>query len=161
MSAGPRAGRTAGPHRRAAPPGRNHPCAGEHLGGGARPPRPGWDGNPGRGVPARHVPAARFWSLTVYDNQTRSMLDTPQRFPRAGSQASPTPAAVPGPDGAVTVHFCPDRPDGVPEGDWIRTVPGRGWFVALRLYSPLQPFFDKTWRPGEIEEVGRSGNEAG
>ncbi|MCZ2523635.1 DUF1254 domain-containing protein [Streptomyces sp. HB2AG] len=107
------------------------------------------------------VPAARFWSLTVYDNQTRSMLDTPQRFPRAGSQASPTPAAVPGPDGTVTVHFCPDRPDGVPEGNWIRTVPGRGWFVALRLYSPLQPFFDKTWRPGEIEEAGRSGNGAG
>jgi hypothetical protein len=32
-------------------------------------------------------------------------------------------------------------------------VPGKGWFVVLRLYGPLQPFFDKTWRPGEIEEV--------
>ena len=31
--------------------------------------------------------------------------------------------------------------------------PDRGWFVVLRLYSPLQPFFDKTWRAGEIEPV--------
>ena len=40
------------------------------------------------------VPAEKFWSLTVYDNQTRSMLDTPQRYPRAGSQSYPTPAAI-------------------------------------------------------------------
>ncbi|MZF85265.1 DUF1254 domain-containing protein [Streptomyces sp. SID5643] len=102
------------------------------------------------------IPAARFWSVTVYDNQTRSMIDIPQRFPRAGSQAYPTPAAVPGPDGTTTVHFGPDRPDrpdGVPEGNWIQTVPERGWFAVLRFYSPLQPFFDKTWRPGEIEPV--------
>ncbi|MFH9174562.1 DUF1254 domain-containing protein [Streptomyces albogriseolus] len=99
------------------------------------------------------IPAAKFWSVTAYDNQTRSMLDTPQRFPRAGSQAYPTPAAVSGADGTTTVHFGPDRPDGVPEGNWIRTTPGRGWFAVLRLYSPLRPFFDKTWRPGEIEAV--------
>lgn len=99
------------------------------------------------------IPAARFWSVTVYDNQTRSMLDTPQRFPRAGSQGYPTPAAAPDADGTTTVHFGPGRPDGVPEGNWIQTTPGRGWFVVLRLYSPLQPFFDQTWRPGEIEAV--------
>jgi hypothetical protein len=40
------------------------------------------------------IPAARFWSLTAYDNKTRSMLQTPQRFPRAGSQAYPTPATT-------------------------------------------------------------------
>ncbi|WP_436790508.1 DUF1254 domain-containing protein [Yinghuangia sp. YIM S10712] len=100
------------------------------------------------------IPAARFWSVTVYDNQTRSMLDTPQRFPRAGSQNYPTPAAVADADGTTTVHFGPERPDDVPEGNWIQTTPGRGWFVVLRLYSPLQPFFDKSWRPGEIEAVG-------
>jgi hypothetical protein len=38
-------------------------------------------------------------------------------------------------------------------GNWIQTVPGKGWFVILRLYSPLQPFFDKSWRPGEVEQV--------
>jgi hypothetical protein len=100
------------------------------------------------------IPAARFWSCTVYDSQTRSMLGTPQRFPRAGSQDYPSPAATADADGTTTVHFGPGQPDAVPEGNWIQTVPGRGWFVVLRLYSPLKPFFDKTWRPGEIEAVG-------
>jgi hypothetical protein len=81
------------------------------------------------------------------------MLQTPQRFPRAGSQSYPTPAAAADASGAVVVHFGPKKPDGVAAGNWIQTVPGKGWFVILRLYSPLQPFFDKSWRPSEIEEV--------
>ena len=54
-------------------------------------------------------------------------------------------------DGSTLVHFSPTQPDGVARGNWIQTDPERGWFVILRLYSPLQSFFDKTWRPGEIE----------
>ncbi|MCL4778107.1 MAG: DUF1254 domain-containing protein [Gammaproteobacteria bacterium] len=99
------------------------------------------------------IPEAKFWSLTLYDNQTRSMLDTPQRYPRAGSQKYPSPAAEADASGVTTVYFGPKRPDGVKRGNWIQTVPGKGWFVILRLYSPLEPFFDKTWRPGEIELV--------
>ena len=101
----------------------------------------------------KDIPAANFWSLTVYDNQTRSMLDTPQRYPRAGSESYPTPAAVPNADGSMTVYFAPEQPDSVARGNWIQTMPGRGWYVFLRLYGPLEPFFDKTWRPGEIEMV--------
>jgi hypothetical protein len=97
------------------------------------------------------IPAARFWSLTLYDNQTRSMLQTPQRFPRAGSQAYPTPAASADADGSTTVTFAPERPSDSPEGNWIQTTEGKGFFVILRLYSPLQPYFDKSWRPSEIE----------
>jgi hypothetical protein len=99
----------------------------------------------------KDIPAARFWSLTVYDNQTRSMLQTEQLYPRAGSQMYPSPAAGPEPDGATVVYFSPTQPDDIAAGNWIQTDPDRGWFVVLRLYSPLQPFFDKTWRPGEIE----------
>jgi hypothetical protein len=99
------------------------------------------------------IPAANFWSLTLYDNQTRSMLDTPQRYPRAGSQSYPSPAAEPDPDGSTTVYFAPERPGRVARANWIQTIPGRGWFAMLRLYGPLEPFFDKTWRPGEIELV--------
>jgi hypothetical protein len=99
----------------------------------------------------KDIPAANFWSLTVYDTQTRSMLDTPQRYPRAGSQSYPTPAAEPNADGSTTVYFAPEQPDGVARGNWIQTMPGRGWYVFLRLYGPLEPFFDKTWRPSEIE----------
>jgi hypothetical protein len=99
----------------------------------------------------KDIPAARFWSLNVYDNQTRSLLQTPQRYPRAGSQMYPSPAADTEPDGSTVVYFSPTQPDGVAPGNWIQTDPAKGWFVILRLYSPLQPFFDKTWRPGEIE----------
>jgi Protein of unknown function (DUF1214) len=51
------------------------------------------------------VSAEKFWSLTLYDNQTRSMLDTPQRYPRAGSQSYPSPAAEPNADGSTTIYF--------------------------------------------------------
>jgi hypothetical protein len=37
------------------------------------------------------------------------------------------------------------------ESNWIQTVPGRGWFACLRLYGPLEPWFDKTWKPAELE----------
>jgi hypothetical protein len=99
------------------------------------------------------IPAARFWSLTLYDNQTRSMLQTPQRFPRAGSQASPTPAASADADGSTTVTFAPDQPSDSPDGNWIQTTEGKGFFAILRLYSPLPTYFDKSWRPSEIEVV--------
>jgi hypothetical protein len=101
----------------------------------------------------KDIPAARFWSLTVYDNQSRSMLQTPQLFPRAGSQGYPTPAAASDADGSTTIHFSPKQPKGMAEGNWIQTDPKKGWFVMLRLYSPLQSFFDKSWRPSEIELV--------
>ena len=79
------------------------------------------------------------------------MLVTPQRYPRAGSQSYPSPAAVANDDGSITVHFAPEQPAGVADGNWIQTMPGKGYFPVLRLYSPLQPFFDKTWRVGEVE----------
>jgi hypothetical protein len=100
------------------------------------------------------IPQARFWSLTLYDNQTRSMLVTPQRYPRAGSQACPTPAAVSNPDGSTTIHVGPVQPADVPDGNWIQTTADKGFFAVLRLYSPLQPFFDKSWRVGEFETAG-------
>lgn len=100
-----------------------------------------------------HIPAAKFWSLTVYDVQTRSMLQTAQGFPRAGSQNFPSPAAEANSDGSTTIYFGPTRPASVREGNWIQTDPARTWWLMLRLYSPLKPFFDKSWRPGEIEAM--------
>jgi hypothetical protein len=100
-----------------------------------------------------HIPEANFWSLTLYDNQTRSLLATPQRYPRAGSQSYPSPAAVASPDGSTTVFLGPTKPAGVKDGNWIQTVPGKGFSVMLRLYSPLEPFFTKQWRPSEVELV--------
>lgn len=101
----------------------------------------------------KDIPAKAFWSFTVYDNQTRSMLQTPQKYPRAGSQSYPSPAATAEDDGSTTIWFSPDQPDGVDRGNWIQTDPDKGWFTILRLYSPLPSFFDKSWRPSEITEV--------
>lgn len=101
----------------------------------------------------KDIPAERFWSFTVYDNQTRSMLQTPQIYPRVGSQSYPSPAAIPNADGSTTIYFSPVRPRSVKEGNWIQTIPDKGWFIILRLYSPKQSFFDKTWRPSEIELI--------
>ena len=101
----------------------------------------------------KDIPQANFWSFTLYDNQSRSMLDTPQRYPRAGSQSYPSPAAEANADGSTTVYFGPTQPAGVKPGNWIQTMPGKGWWTILRLYSPLEPFFTKEWRVSEVELV--------
>lgn len=100
-----------------------------------------------------NIPARAFWSLTLYDNQTRSMLATPQNYPRAGSQNYPSPAAVANADGSTTIYIGPTQPAGVQRGNWIQTDPKKGWFTLLRLYSPLESFFTKAWRISEIELV--------
>lgn len=97
------------------------------------------------------IPAKAFWSFTLYDNQSRSMLRTSQRYPRAGSQNYPSPAAVAGSDGSTVIYFAPKQPEGVERGNWIQTDPRKGWFTILRFYSPLPAFFNKSWRPTEIE----------
>jgi hypothetical protein len=96
-----------------------------------------------------NIPAKDFWSFVVYDNQTRSMLQTDQQFPSTGSQKA---GIAVNPDTSVDVWFGPVAPKGH-ETNWVQTVPGKGWNVLLRLYGPLQPWFDKTWKPGEFELV--------
>jgi hypothetical protein len=101
----------------------------------------------------KNIPAKNFWSFTLYDNQTRSMLATPQRYPRAGSQSYPSPAAKPNADGSTTVYFGPEKPAGVDRGNWIQTMPGKGWFTILRLYGPMESFFTREWQLSEIMPV--------
>ncbi len=96
-----------------------------------------------------NIPAKDFWSFTLYDNQTRSMLQTDQQFPAVGSE---TKGLRVNDDKSVDVWFAPKALAGW-ENNWVQTVPGKGWTVLLRLYGPLDPWFDKTWKPGEFEEV--------
>jgi hypothetical protein len=94
-----------------------------------------------------NVPAAEFWSFVVYDTQTRSELQTDQQFPAVGSN---TEGLQKNADGSYDIYFGPKAPAGK-ESNWIQTVPGKSWFTCLRLYSPLEPWFNKAWKPGEIE----------
>jgi hypothetical protein len=96
-----------------------------------------------------NIPARNFWSFVVYDNQTRSMLQTDQQFPSISSLKK---GVVINADTSVDVWFGPTAPKGH-EANWVQTVPGKGWNVLLRLYGPEQAWFDKTWKPGDFELV--------
>ena len=87
--------------------------------------------------------------LVPYDTQTRSVLQTDQRDTALTSNSGTVES---NPDGSVDIYFGPKAPAGK-ESNWVQTTPGKGWFTILRLYGALEPWFDKTWRPGEIERV--------
>ncbi|MCU7528151.1 DUF1254 domain-containing protein [Prescottella equi] len=99
-------------------------------------------------------PAKNFWSVDVYDTQTRSLLQTDNPYP---SLMSLSGTVEPEDDGSFVLWFGPTPPTGR-ESNWIRTVPNKSWFPMLRLYGPLEPWFDGTWLPSELEEAdpGRS-----
>jgi len=63
------------------------------------------------------------------------------------------PAPVPAKEfWSFTIWFAPTAPAGK-EGNWVQTLPGTDWSALLRLYGPLEPWFDKTWKPGDFELV--------
>ena len=95
------------------------------------------------------VPVVDFWSVVVYDPQTRSELQTGQPFPSKNGAKDDLDVNE---DGSVDLYFAPESPPGQ-QNNWIETVPGKGWFAILRLYGPLEPWFDHSWRPGDIEPL--------
>ena len=95
------------------------------------------------------VPAKDFWSVVAYDPQTRSELQTGQAFPSRNNTRDPMADERRRLDHP---HVRTDRARRQP-GNWIQTVPGKKWFTILRLYGPLEPWFDKTWVPGDIEPL--------
>ncbi|CUH46477.1 DUF1254 domain-containing protein [Ruegeria atlantica] len=95
------------------------------------------------------VPVKDFWAVTMYDTQTRSQLQTDQQFPTLDSY---TEGMQKNADGSIDVYFGPTPPEGK-ESNWLQSVPGKGWFIALRMYGPLEPWLDGSWQPGEIELV--------
>jgi hypothetical protein len=94
-----------------------------------------------------NVPVNDFWAVTLYDSQTRSQLQTNNPYPTLGSQ---TKGVQENDDGSYDVYFGPTAPKGK-ESNWLETIPEKSWFTILRMYGPLKPWIDKTWRPSEIE----------
>jgi|HubBroStandDraft_2_1064218.scaffolds.fasta_scaffold47117_3 hypothetical protein len=95
------------------------------------------------------IPVGQFWSFMVYSDQTRSILETDQKLAGLDSNQKGIKKNA---DGSVTVWFGPKAPAGQ-ENNWVQTMPGKGWNSLLRLYAPLQPWFDKSWKPGDFELV--------
>jgi hypothetical protein len=95
-----------------------------------------------------NIPAANFWSLTLYDAENASGLANGQPFPSLGSRDKPAADA----DGSTTLYLGPEAAPGK-SGNWLRTVPGKGYFAILRLYGPTEAAIDKSWKPGDIDKV--------
>ena len=98
-------------------------------------------------VPA-NVPAAAFWSLTIYDSATRSMIQNPSNDAAHSSYDKLKMNA----DGSVDLYFGPKAPAGL-ESNWIETVPGKGFYPMFRFYSPKAGLFDGTWKLPDIELI--------
>jgi hypothetical protein len=96
----------------------------------------------------RDIPAELFWSVTLYEAENASGLNNGQPFPSLGKLDKPAQAA----DGSTTLTLSSKAPaDG--KGNWMATVPGRGFFAILRLYVPEKAAIDGSWKPGDIEKV--------
>ena len=95
------------------------------------------------------VPAKLFWSVTVYDSGTRTIIDTD-----LGRGAVRTMFEKPSanPDGSFDIYFSPNAPDGL-ENNWVKTIPGKGWFTFVRMYGPEEPLFDESYKLPDIERA--------
>jgi hypothetical protein len=94
------------------------------------------------------VPAGLFWSVTAYDAATRSEVQTDQD--KAALRSLFELKDLTG--DSVDLYFGPTAPAGK-ESRWIKTAPGKGWFVYFRIYGPKGPAFDGSWKPADFEEV--------
>jgi hypothetical protein len=95
------------------------------------------------------VPAKLFWSVTIYNPETRSEIQTDQGKAALRSLVELKDL---GDAKSIDLYFGPKIPAGQ-EGRWIQTLPAKGWFTYFRIYGPEAPAFDGSWKPGDFEEV--------
>lgn len=99
-------------------------------------------------VPA-DPPARQFWSITAYDNDTRTLIQNNQ----GKSDISSTQEGLKvEPDGSTRIFVGPEPPAGY-ETNWIESNPEKGFFVYLRLYGPLESYFDKSWKMPDVKRL--------
>ena len=95
------------------------------------------------------IPASDFWSIIVYDSLNRLIVHNDQPWPSVFRNKTDL---VYNDDGSVDTWFGPESVKGK-ENNWVKTIPGKQFHVILRLYYPLESWFDRSWKPGEIEEL--------
>jgi hypothetical protein len=95
------------------------------------------------------VPYKLFWSVTVYDSASRSEVQTDQDKAALRSLFELKNVSTTQP---TELYFGPTAPAGH-ENQWIKTIPGKGWFAYMRIYGPEKAAFDGSWKPGDFEEV--------
>jgi hypothetical protein len=95
-----------------------------------------------------NAPAKLFWSVTLYDVDTRSLIVNEQKIADRSSRMD----LKKNPDGSVDIYCGPTAPAGF-ESNWISTVAGKSWFAYFRLYEPTETYFDKSWPLGDFEKV--------
>lgn len=95
-----------------------------------------------------NAPVNQFWSVTLYDIDTRTLIQNEEQIADRSSRQG----LVRNADGSVDIYFGPMAPKGFRK-NWIPTVSGRAWFTYFRLYGPLEAYFDKSWPLPDIENV--------
>jgi hypothetical protein len=95
------------------------------------------------------IPASEFWSIIVYDLQSQLIIHNDQSWP---SVYRTDENLIYNGDGSVDAWFGPEPVEGK-EINWVKTIPGKQWYMILRLYYPLEAWFNKSWQPGEIVEL--------
>ena len=94
-------------------------------------------------------PAALFWAATAYNITDGTMTETPQLMPSMNGFNKVATNA----DGSIDIYFGPQKPADVAASNWIQTVDGRDFLVALRLYGTGVEFYDQTWKPDDVVKV--------
>jgi hypothetical protein len=95
-----------------------------------------------------NVPAKQFWSATLYDNDTRRLLENPSRKADLSSRQN----LVRNTDGSTDLYFGPTPTSGK-EINWVQTIPGQGWFTYFRLFGPTESYHDRSWKLPDIEKA--------
>jgi len=93
-------------------------------------------------------PIKLFWSVTLYDIDTRALIVNDQKIADRSSRMD----LRKNDDGSVDIYTGPTAPAGF-EKNWIPTVPGKNWFAYFRFYQPTEPYFDRSWPLPDFEKV--------
>ncbi len=90
-----------------------------------------------------------FWSVIIYDSQTKLIIQNDQLWPSVHSNCRKLTV---NPDGSVEIRFGPSTPKGMTM-NWLQTIPGKNWYIVLRIYNSPGSCFDQDYKPEAIEEI--------